>query len=173
MKYEIIIYWSPEDRAFIAEVPELPGCMADGKTPAAALKAAESARTAAANRLHLLGMNHDAIEALTTTGEVVPRYAIRAAIDGVVVQREVTLGELVGPDREYLMVLADATKLWVLADVPEAKAEIMKLAESIEGVRGVDGGALANSKLVEGITVLLVSINRAYKVQAGIKIAGI
>lgn len=31
-KYEIIIYWSEEDEAFIAEVPELPGCMADGKT---------------------------------------------------------------------------------------------------------------------------------------------
>ena len=31
-KYEIIIYWSEEDQAFIAEVPELPGCAADGKT---------------------------------------------------------------------------------------------------------------------------------------------
>lgn len=31
-KYEIIIYWSHEDEAFIAEVPKLPGCMADGKT---------------------------------------------------------------------------------------------------------------------------------------------
>ena len=31
-KYEIIIYWSYEDNAFIAEVPELPGCMADGQT---------------------------------------------------------------------------------------------------------------------------------------------
>ena len=30
-KYEIIIYWSAEDDAFIAEVPELPGCMAHGK----------------------------------------------------------------------------------------------------------------------------------------------
>ena len=30
--YEIIIYWSDEDDAFVAEVPELPGCMADGKT---------------------------------------------------------------------------------------------------------------------------------------------
>ncbi|AFV10348.1 hypothetical protein Tph_c01000 [Thermacetogenium phaeum DSM 12270] len=29
-KYEIIIYWSEEDEAFIAEVPELPGCAADG-----------------------------------------------------------------------------------------------------------------------------------------------
>jgi len=32
VKYEIIIYWSGEDEAFIAEVPELPGCAADGST---------------------------------------------------------------------------------------------------------------------------------------------
>ena len=31
-RYEIIIYWSDEDQAFIAEVPELPGCAADGGT---------------------------------------------------------------------------------------------------------------------------------------------
>ncbi len=31
-RYEIIIYWSPEDQAFIAEVPELPGCAADGSS---------------------------------------------------------------------------------------------------------------------------------------------
>lgn len=31
-KYEVIIYWSEEDQAFIAEVPELPGCASDGKT---------------------------------------------------------------------------------------------------------------------------------------------
>lgn len=31
-KYEVIIYWSEEDKAFIAEVPELPGCAADGLT---------------------------------------------------------------------------------------------------------------------------------------------
>jgi predicted RNase H-like HicB family nuclease len=36
-KYEVIIYWSDEDRAFIAEVPELPGCAADGKTHREAL----------------------------------------------------------------------------------------------------------------------------------------
>jgi len=37
-KYEIILYWSDEDRAFIAEVPELPGCMAHGDTQEAALR---------------------------------------------------------------------------------------------------------------------------------------
>jgi predicted RNase H-like HicB family nuclease len=40
-KYEIIIYWSEEDGAFIAEVPELAGCMADGKTRQEALANAE------------------------------------------------------------------------------------------------------------------------------------
>ena len=40
-KYEIIIYWSAEDAAFIAEVPELPGCAADGKTRREALKNVE------------------------------------------------------------------------------------------------------------------------------------
>ena len=38
MNYEVIIYWSDEDQAFIAEVPELPGCLADGKTYEAAFK---------------------------------------------------------------------------------------------------------------------------------------
>jgi predicted RNase H-like HicB family nuclease len=37
-KYEIIIYWSNDDRAYVAEVPELPGCMAHGKSHDAALK---------------------------------------------------------------------------------------------------------------------------------------
>jgi len=40
-KYEIIIYWSSEDQVYIAEVPELPGCMSDGKTYQEALSNVE------------------------------------------------------------------------------------------------------------------------------------
>jgi len=40
-KYEVIIYWSDEDNAFVAEVPELAGCMADGATYQEALANAE------------------------------------------------------------------------------------------------------------------------------------
>ncbi|MEK6677649.1 MAG: type II toxin-antitoxin system HicB family antitoxin [Planctomycetota bacterium] len=41
MKYEVIIYWSDDDGAFIAEVPELAGCMADGRTYREALRNVE------------------------------------------------------------------------------------------------------------------------------------
>lgn len=40
-KYEIIIFWSEEDGTYLAEVPELPGCMADGETPVKALQNVE------------------------------------------------------------------------------------------------------------------------------------
>jgi predicted RNase H-like HicB family nuclease len=40
-KYELVIYWSDEDEAFIVEVPELPGCAADGASYAEAVANAE------------------------------------------------------------------------------------------------------------------------------------
>jgi predicted RNase H-like HicB family nuclease len=42
IKYEMIIYWSDEDDAFIVEVPELPGCLADGQTYQEAVANAET-----------------------------------------------------------------------------------------------------------------------------------
>ena len=41
LKYEVIIYWSNDDESFIAEMPELPGCAADGSTPQDALTNAQ------------------------------------------------------------------------------------------------------------------------------------
>ena len=77
-----------------------------------------------------------------------------------------------------------AAKLWdgdgpldqdvvVCADDEEAKRAVMALAEQIRGVRAVDGGPLASSRYVEGITALLVAINRRYKALAGVRIVGI
>jgi predicted RNase H-like HicB family nuclease len=42
-KYELVIYWSKEDDAFVVEVPELPGCMADGATYEEAVANAQTA----------------------------------------------------------------------------------------------------------------------------------
>ena len=41
LKFTVVVYWSEEDHAFIAEVPELPGCAADGRTRRKALANAE------------------------------------------------------------------------------------------------------------------------------------
>ena len=42
-KYEVIVYWSDDDQAYVAEVPELPGCAAHGDTPDAALRNSQDA----------------------------------------------------------------------------------------------------------------------------------
>ena len=42
VKYEVIIYWSEDDSAYVAQVPELPGCAADGATYAEALASVET-----------------------------------------------------------------------------------------------------------------------------------
>jgi predicted RNase H-like HicB family nuclease len=40
-KYELVIFWSREDGRYVVEIPELPGCMADGKTYEEAIKSAQ------------------------------------------------------------------------------------------------------------------------------------
>ena len=42
-KYELIVYWSAEDEAFVVDVPELPGCMAHGQSPGEAVAQAQEA----------------------------------------------------------------------------------------------------------------------------------
>jgi predicted RNase H-like HicB family nuclease len=59
-RYEITIHWSEDDQAFIAEVPELPGCMADGATYADALANAQ-------------GVIAEWIETARELGRAVPR----------------------------------------------------------------------------------------------------
>jgi len=77
-----------------------------------------------------------------------------------------------------------ASKLWagdepldqdVIAcgDDVEAKRRVMALAGQIRGVRAVDGGPLAASRYVEGITVLLIGINRRHKATTGVRVVGL
>jgi len=54
-KYEIILYWSAEDNAFLAEVPELPGCSADGETRMQALQNVEAVIQEWIDTAHALG----------------------------------------------------------------------------------------------------------------------
>jgi cobalt-zinc-cadmium efflux system membrane fusion protein len=82
---------------------------------------AKAAAVAALNRLLLLGMTKAEAKELEESGALNPRLAVRAPIAGRVIEREVTPGELVGPEKERLLVLADTQTLWVLAEVPESR----------------------------------------------------
>lgn len=75
--------------------------------------------------------------------------------------------DLLDPDKD---VDSDVV---VCADDVGAKDEVMRLAESIAGVKAVNGGGLSNAGYVENVTPLLLNINKIYKAHSAIKIAGI
>lgn len=113
---------------------------AEYKAALAAQKSAQSAVSAAENRLHILGMGEEAVQQLLESGEVNPKFQVRAPIAGEVVAREVTLGELVSPERDALIVIADTSTVWVIAEVPEAHLGDVAVGAqawvSVGGVRG-------------------------------------
>ncbi|UCH86558.1 MAG: NADPH-dependent F420 reductase [Dehalococcoidia bacterium] len=61
----------------------------------------------------------------------------------------------------------------VCGDHRVARETVMALAEEIVGVRALDGGPLANSRYLEEFTVVLLNLNKTYKVHSSLKIAGI
>lgn len=99
---------------------------ADMKAALGQLETTKSALKAAEQKLVTLGMDQKSIEELSTSGRLNSHQQVKATIAGTIVQREVTLGELVIPDKETLVVIADMTKLWIIADVPEAKLQHVK-----------------------------------------------
>lgn len=97
----------------------------------AAVRNARAALLDAANRLKLLGMKEAEIQTLARTSTIVSRHLVLAPIAGRIIQREVTLGEIVRPDQEALLVLADMTKLWVLVEVPESRLQDVALGAAV------------------------------------------
>jgi len=129
---------------------------AEHKAAIAAQRAAETAALASAARLRILGMTAEQVASLASGGAVDPRHAIRAPIGGTVVQREASLGELVGPDRDALLVLADTATLWVLADLPETRvADVMRGSKawvSLGTAAPIDGTVAFIAPLVDPAT---------------------
>lgn len=115
------------------------------QTVQAELRSSEAALAGASNRLQLLGMSDQAVAALAEGGKIEPTYTIRAPIAGRVVEREVTLGELVGPDKERLFLVADLSNVWALIDVPEAR-----LGEMTEGAAATITLPALGGSTVEG-----------------------
>ncbi len=125
---------------------------AEYRSATANVMTAKAELSAAENTLHLLGITQTDVQKLVESNEINPRFSIRAPINGQVVEREVTLGELVSPEKEKLLVLADTSNYWVLADVPEAR-----LSEVGVGSRArIEVAALRNNTF-EGIVSLVSS----------------
>lgn len=81
--------------------------------------------------------------------------------------QSISAQDLLVPDR------AIDSDVVVCADDEDARAQVMRLAELVEGVRAVDGGGLENARYIEDFTALLLNINRTYKAHSAIKIVGI
>ncbi len=67
----------------------------------------------------------------------------------------------------------DHEDVLVCGDDPAAKADVMALAASVTGRAGIDAGALRLARQLEPLTAVLISINKRYKVRAGISISGV
>jgi NADPH-dependent F420 reductase len=74
-----------------------------------------------------------------------------------------TLGGEEPPDEDAL----------VCGDDPGAKALALELAERITGGRAIDAGPLASARALEGLTAVIVNVNKRYKAHAGIKVTGL
>jgi len=129
----------------------------DSRAAEGALRSAEAALTAAENRLHLLGLGEPDVKGLLGTGEINPRYSVRAPMSGCVVEREATLGEVVVPEREKLLVLADLSTLWVLADIPENILHRIALGSSAT----VTVGAIKDRKFTGRISYIAPVLEKA------------
>jgi hypothetical protein len=81
--------------------------------------------------------------------------------------QNISAEDLLIPDR------AIESDVIVCSDDDEAKTQVIALADTIKGARGVDGGKLENARYVEDFTALLLNINRIYKAHSTIKIVGI
>ncbi len=169
------------------------------RVSAASLRGAENAGAASEGEIVVLTVPFDAQAATLPSlrealeGKIVVSTATPLSFEG---GRPTMLAVLEGSAAEQAQALLPgarvvaafqnlgAAKLWegdaaleqdviVCADDAEAKREVMALAEQISGVRAVDGGPLASARYVEGITALLVNINRRYKALAGVRIVGL
>ncbi|MDX1972132.1 MAG: efflux RND transporter periplasmic adaptor subunit [Candidatus Sumerlaeia bacterium] len=95
------------------------------------MKVAQASFTATKSELRMFGFTDAQVENLLASEKITTRYELRAPIDGQIIEREVTAGEVVGPDKDLLFIIADPKNLWVLAEVPERLAHRV-----LEGSKG-------------------------------------
>lgn len=95
------------------------------------LEIARAEFESAKEQLRLLGVDSDTLKALAKQGHILPSIAIRATRNGVVIGRNVIVGQVVQPS-DQLFQLADLSSVWVVGDVPEQIARDVKVGQHVE-----------------------------------------
>ncbi len=105
-------------------------------------KISQAETRAAADQLQLLGVSAAAIERLGKMGEVNSVTPVVATLNGVVVERKLAQGQVVQP-ADSLFVVADLSRLWAVAQVPEQQVGLVKTGQTVN----IEVPALGNEKL--------------------------
>lgn len=87
--------------------------------------------SAARDQLMVLGMSEKAIKDLGRSRRVNSFASVVASIDGIVIERKVTQGQVVQP-ADAMFVIADLSSVWLVAEVPERSAELVGIGEMVE-----------------------------------------
>ena len=114
-----------------------------------------SAQTRAAqDQLRVLGVNFKAMEELATTGAIDSVASVMATIKGVVVERKVTTGQVVQP-ADVLFTVADLSRVWAVAQVPEQQVAQVKVGQSVR----IEVPALQNEQLLGKLIYVGQTVN--------------
>ncbi|HWP01506.1 MAG TPA: efflux RND transporter periplasmic adaptor subunit [Methylococcus sp.] len=95
------------------------------------LMQSETEYHAAADQLRVLGMSDESVARLEKTRSIQPLVPVVSSIDGIVMERHVSQGMVVQP-ADVLFVVADLSRLWVVAEVPEQQAEWARVGQQVE-----------------------------------------
>ena len=114
-----------------------------------------SAQTRATqDQLRVLGVNLKAMEELATTGAIDSVASVMATIKGVVVERKVTTGQVVQP-ADVLFTVADLSRVWAVAQVPEQQVAQVKVGQSVR----IEVPALQNEQLLGKLIYVGQTVN--------------
>ena len=112
-----------------------------------AVEMAQAEHRAAADQLKVLGMSDAALRRIAQTGNIDSLKPLTATSSGVVVERNVTQGQVVTPS-EPMFTIADLSHLWVVAEVPEQQAAGAKLGQDVAIEIPALGGEQVSGRLV-------------------------
>jgi cobalt-zinc-cadmium efflux system membrane fusion protein len=102
----------------------------------------------------VLGVNLKAMEELATTGSIDSVASVMATIKGVVVERKVTTGQVVQP-ADVLFTVADLSRVWAVAQVPEQQVAQVKVGQSVR----IEVPALQNEQLLGKLIYVGQTVN--------------